>query len=125
MAHGHVQGINSEEIHVMAESVFRNGVPLVRIAKSGRDGLNIWAVYKNKAPIRKAELNYTTDAGQWENRKWNTIAAVLDAKARKVSARLPKEATAYYFNLVDDRDLVVSSEHEEILPNKTKGGDVQ
>ena len=126
MAHGHGgPGENPKEIQVMAESLFRNGVPLARIAKRGREGLNVWAVFKNKAPITKAELNYTTDAGPWENRKWETIPAVLDAKAGKVSARLPKEATVYYFNLVDDRDLVVSSEHEEMLPNKANGGDVQ
>ena len=41
---------------------------------------------------------------------------MLDAKAGKVSAKLPKNATVYYFNLADNRDLVVSSEHEEILP---------
>jgi dienelactone hydrolase len=122
MAHGHGgPGENPQEIQAMAESLFRNGVPLVRIDRSGRQGLDVWAVFATGVPITKTELNYTTDTGQWQNRKWETIPAELDVKAGKVSARLPKEATVYYFNLVDNRDLVVSSEHEELQLNKVNG----
>jgi hypothetical protein len=122
MAHGHGgPGENPQEIQAMAESLFRNGVPLVRIDRSGRQGLDVWAVFATGAPITKTELNYTTDTGQWQNRKWETIPAELDVKAGKVSARLPEEATVYYFNLVDNRDLVVSSEHEELQLNKVNG----
>jgi hypothetical protein len=90
--------------------------------KSGRKGLNVWARFATTAPITKAELNYTTDTGPWQKRRWETIPARLDTKRRKASARLPKGTTVYYFNLLDNRDLVVSSEHEELLPNKAKGG---
>ena len=120
MPHAHMPGANPKEISVMADSLFRKGVPLARIARSGREGLNVWAVFKNKAPIAKAELNYTTDTGPWQNRKWETIPAVLNAKAGKVSARLPKETAVYYLNLVDNRDLVVSTEHEVVRSNETK-----
>jgi hypothetical protein len=126
MAHGHGgPGENPKEIQAMAESLFRNGAPLARMDKSGRKGLNVWARFATTAPITKAELNYTIDTGAWQKRRWETIPARLDTKGGKASARLPKGATVYYFNLLDNRDLVVSSEHEELLQNKAKGGRVR
>jgi dienelactone hydrolase len=115
MPHGHGgPGENPEEIHAMAEQLLRKGIPLARITKSGREGLNAWARFKNKIPIKRAELNYTTDTGTWLDRKWETIPAVLDLKSGKIFATLPRGTTVYYFNLIDERDLVVSSEHEEL-----------
>ena len=63
-------------------------------------------------PINNAELNYTTDTGEWQKRRWETLPAVLNAKSRKVSAEVPRDATVYFINLIDDRDLVVSTDHE-------------
>ena len=74
--------------------------------------------FHGQVPIVKAELNCTTDTGRWQERKWSTVAAALDAKAGRVSAALPRETTVYYFNLIDARDLVVSSEHEELSAKK-------
>lgn len=126
MAHGHGgPGENPKEIQAMAESLFRNGAPLARADKSGRKGLHVWTRFAPAAPITRAELNYTKDTGQWQNRKWETIPATLETKRGKASARLPKGTTVYYFNLLDNRDLVVSSEHEELLGNKAKGGGVR
>lgn len=114
MPHGHPQGVTPVEIQVFAESLFRKGVPLARVTGDGREGLRAWVTFKSKQPIKKAELNYTTDTGTWQKRTWVAIPAVLDTKTRKVTADLPKDATVYFFNLTDDRDLVVSSEHEVI-----------
>jgi dienelactone hydrolase len=116
MPHGHGgPGENPEEIHVLAESLFRGGVPLARITGNGRKNLNAWASFESECPVIKAELNYTNDTGKWQDRKWETIPALLDTKGKKISAALPRYATVYYFNLIDERDLVVSSEHEELL----------
>lgn len=57
MGHAHVPGANPQEILVIADSLFSHGVPLSRITRSGREGLDVWAAFKNKAPIVKAELN--------------------------------------------------------------------
>jgi hypothetical protein len=119
MPHGHGgPGENPKEIHAMAESLFRNGVPLARVTKSGRDGSNAWACFDSKSPIVKAELNYTTGTNTWKERLWQTVPASLDTGAGKASAELPKDVSVYYFNLVDERNLVVSSEHEEIRQDK-------
>ncbi|MFA6549582.1 MAG: acetylxylan esterase [Candidatus Margulisiibacteriota bacterium] len=126
MPHGHGgPGENPEEIHAAAESLFRNGVPLARITGSGRKDFNAWASFKSECPVIKVELNYTTDTGKWQDRKWDTLPAVLDAKAGKIYATLPKATTVYYFNLIDERSLIVSSEHEEMSPDKTNGSDVK
>jgi dienelactone hydrolase len=111
MPHGHEPGVKPKEIQVFADNILRKGAPLARITGTGREGLKVWAAFESETPITKAELNYTTDTGQWEKRKWETLPAALNVKSRKVSAELPRDAAVYFFNLVDDRDLVVSSEH--------------
>ncbi len=115
MPHGHGgPGENPEEIYAMAESLFHNKAPLARIVKSGRDGQNAWTEYDSATPIVEAELNYTTDSGEWKNRNWQIIPAVIDTNTKHISAKLPQGVSVYYFNLVDDRSLIVSSEHETI-----------
>jgi len=42
------------------------------------------------------------------------VPADLDRTAARASATLPAETAAYYFNLTDERELVVSSEHVEV-----------
>ena len=113
MPHGHGgPGENPQEILAMAESVFRKGEPLARIIKSGRDDRNAWVFAESTAPIQNAELNFTTDAGKWQDRKWQSMPAAWDATTGKASATLPEATSVYYFNLTDNRDLVISSEHE-------------
>ena len=116
MPHGHIPGQTPKEIFAMAESLFTNGVPLARIIKIGRDDLNAWAFVESDVTIQTAELNFTTDIGKWQDRKWQTIPAVWDAASGKVSAALPEATAVYYFNLIDNRGLVVSCEHEVIKP---------
>lgn len=117
MPHGHGgPGENPEEIHAMAESIFANGTPLARITKMGRDDRNAWVQAESETPILKAEMNFTVDAGRWQDRNWQTLPAAWDEKTGMASAVLPEATTVYFFNLTDHRDLVVSSEHEVITP---------
>jgi len=117
MPHGHGgPGENPAEIHAMAESLFRDKPPMARITDRARNGREVRVAFESPTPIVRAELNYTKDAGVWKERKWETAPATLDAAAGKASAVLPEGVTVFYFNLVDGRDLVVSSEHEEVSP---------
>lgn len=112
MPHGHgPAGENPEEIRAIADAMFRDGVPLARVQEQGRDGAEVWVTCRSRAPIVKAELNYTTDVGKWQDRKWESIRAVVDSSAARVTATLPKDVAVYYLNLFDDRDRAVSSEH--------------
>lgn len=115
MPHGHGgPGENPKEIYGTAEAFLNNAVPLAQITKMGRKDSDAWVSFESKARIIKAELNYTTDIGEWKNRNWQTIPAIIDEKNKKVSSTLLKETKVYYFNLTDERGDVVSSEHEEL-----------
>jgi hypothetical protein len=113
MPHGHSAGQTPKEIFVFAESVLNGGDPLAKITGQGRTDRQAWVVFDSSHRIVKAELNVTKDLGLWPDRKWEVLPAELD-KAGRVTATLPAGTTVYYFNLIDDRDCVVSSEHEEL-----------
>lgn len=114
MPHGHgAAGENPEEIHVFANSILRNGVPLPRITEQGVAGDAAWAVFKSTVKVTKAELCFTRKTGRWQDREWEAQPAMIDEVTSKVTATIPADATVFYLNLVDDRDCVVSSEHTE------------
>jgi len=112
MVHGQPQGTAPEEIAAMADSLFRGGPPLAQITSQGVTGRSAWAAFASARPITRADFNFTCDKGLWQERKWRSVAAELSAATGKAQADLPDGATAYYFNLVDDRGLTVSTEHE-------------
>jgi hypothetical protein len=56
-------------------------------------------------------LLYTEDEGPWTNRRWQTVPAVVDQAAKTATATLPPKAKVYYLNLIDERELIVSTEH--------------
>lgn len=119
MPHGHGgPGENPEEIHAMANALLGSGVGLPKITRQDRNGPDAWMEFESPETIIKAELNYTADKGNWQDRKWTTIPANLDSERKRVSVRLPSETSVFFFNITDKRNLVVSSEHEEIEPNK-------
>lgn len=115
MPHGHNgPGENPAEILAFADEQFGRGQPMSKIVAQGRDGRQVWAQFEASTPIQRAELNYTCEAGRWSDRKWETIPAAIDPNAHKVTAQLPEGVTVYYLNLIDQRDLLVSTEHQEI-----------
>lgn len=109
-AHGGA-GEKPEEIRVFVDSLLKGGDPLASVIASGRDGAQVWATYASKAPVTKAELNYTREVGKWQDRRWEAIPAVM--KNNRISAELPEGARVYYFNLFDERNCAVSTEHVE------------
>ena len=132
MVHGQGQGAAPEEIAAFADSIVRpsrasgssdGSPPLARLTGQGTDGKTAWARFAAARPVVKAEFNFTRDGGLWKDRKWQTAAAELkaaegpgDAKAmpgREVRATVPDGATAWYFNLIDERGLITSTEHQE------------
>ncbi len=115
MPHGHGgAGENPEEIHAFADSILRDGQGMARITGRGREGGRAWITFKSPRPIARAELILTLDTGKWQARKWDSSPAPLDAAASRVSAVLPDGVKVYYFNLIDEQGLVLSSEHEEM-----------
>ncbi len=116
MDHGHGSGWAPPEIYAFAKAAVGRGEKLVEVTRHSAEGGRAAAEFR--APtgvnVQSAELNYTTDDGPWLERYWNTVPASVDGSARRVVADPPPEATAWFFNLMDSRGLLVSSEHGEL-----------
>jgi hypothetical protein len=61
-------------------------------------------------PVLRAELNYTLDSGTWNKRAWTAVPAQLDVARHTARVTIPKGATAFYIDLIDNRNLIVSSD---------------
>jgi hypothetical protein len=96
---------------VFANAALRGGKPLPVITRQGEAEGKVWATFKSDVPIAKAELAYTRDSGKWQDRKWETMPAEIDAASHRVWAGVPEGATVFYLNLFDARNCVVSTEH--------------
>jgi dienelactone hydrolase len=114
MSHGHGPGEKPEEIRAFADEIIAGGTALAKITSQGRDRKTVWATFESAAPVVAAELNFTRDLGEWQKRRWDSVAAVLDKRQKKVTGVLPEGAKVYYLNLIDERGFYVSSEHREI-----------
>ncbi len=107
MRHGHADGAAPEEILAFADSILNKQAALPKITGTTPGEVR----YKSKRAVVKAELNFTKDEGRWQDRKWESIPAVLDAKAHVAHAEIPQGVKVWYLNLFDEKGLVVSSEH--------------
>ena len=115
MPHGHGgAGENPDEIRVFADSILRQGPALARLTGTCRKGRRVEAFYESPAPILRAELNYTVNPGNGVDRVWDTLPATILPEGGRVLAELPDSVSAWYFNLIDAREGVVSSEHETL-----------
>jgi hypothetical protein len=113
MKHSHPDGATPEQIYVYAKAKLVGGPALIKIEKQGVSLEEAWAIYGKQAKPVKAELCFTRATGKWQDRYWETIPASIDAKSRRVTARIPETSRACYLNLVDERGLIVSTEHHE------------
>lgn len=113
MKHSHPDGAKPEEIFAYAKAKLMGGPNLVEIRKQGMLQQEVWAIYGTKTKPVKAELAFTRDTGKWQDRKWETIPAKIDTNSRRVAASIPESARVYYLNLIDERGLIVSTEHHE------------
>jgi len=101
-----------DEVDVFVDSVLRGGAPLPRLGPPKIDGDRVSARVISPDSVKQAALCYTTDAGEWQKRHWQTLPAEL--KGNTITARLPSQRPlVWYLSLTDERGLRVSTEHEE------------
>lgn len=110
MPHDHPPAGDPPEIMAFANAIVQGGEPLAMIDKQSLNAEVATVHWVSTLAITKAELVYTTDSGDWTKRYWKTQAARIDSGST-ASANIPPGATAYYFNLYDTRNCIVSSEH--------------
>jgi hypothetical protein len=109
MPHSHDEGERPEEIFAFADHLLRSMPPLASVEAPRQRGELVWLSYTAQIPIVKADFNYTTDNGEWKDRRWNTVIAESQSPHR-FQVELPYGVTAYYFNLIDEHGLTVSSD---------------
>jgi hypothetical protein len=110
MPHGHI-GFMSNEAVAFADEITNNSILLPEIGKVERTGNQVSVKVDGNKEIIKAELCYTLHGAKRSNRIWESIPALISGKT--VSAALPENATAFYFNITNERQLMVSSEYIE------------
>jgi dienelactone hydrolase len=112
LPHGHIWTFN--EVDVFADSVLRGGPPLPRLEQPKIDGDRVRVKVISPVPAKEAVLNYTTDSGEWQKRRWQSSPAELTDNI--VIAHLPEQRPlVWYLAVTDERGLRVSTEHEEWL----------
>jgi len=85
--------------------------------KDGRDGDTVWVRFReNGNKVVKANLLYTDNGGD-RYEEWYRVEAKVGPNG-KASATLPKDATHYLFNLIDDRHYLVS--HPAMIPENLR-----
>lgn len=106
--HGHIW--TYREVDAFLDSQLRGSEPLANLSAASMADGKLTAKCSCKSPIAKAELVYTTDIGNWQTRRWSTVAA--EVRGENVSAQLPSERPLTCFlNVTDERGLTVSTPH--------------
>ena len=102
-----------DEVDVFVDSVLRGRPPLPRLGPTQIEGDRVSAKVVSPRPVKLAVLDYTTDTGEWQKRRWHTSPA--DLKDNTITARLPGQRPVVWFlSITDERGLRVSTEHEEM-----------
>lgn len=109
LKHGHIW--TNEEVDVFVDSVLRDGLPLPRLGRTNTHGDRLSVKVISPLPIKQAALNYTTESGDWQKRRWQTVPAEINGDT--ITARLPApRPVAWFLSVTDERGLRVSTEHE-------------
>lgn len=109
MRHGHGPGWAPEEIGVFVDSVLKDGTPLPHVgALEVSDDGTVSVSVESETPIVEAELHYTTETGLRKERKWDSLAAVVEG-SRVIAEGLPKEANTWVMTVTDERGAMVTS----------------
>jgi len=112
MKHGHGAGWRPSEIYAFADSIVKDSRPLVKLAQPKIAGDQITVSFSSSSKVTQSELLYTRDRGLWPKRRWETAPA--SRSGSMISATVPDGAAVVFFNLIDERDLMVSSEFVQI-----------
>jgi dienelactone hydrolase len=113
LPHGHPQGWAPVEIGLFVDQHLRGDRPLARIESVKRAGARVAVKFRTEVPLVRVALHYTTDAGPWQKRAWQTKEARVAGDV--VRAELPTARPLVYFlTLTDRRKATVSTEHEVV-----------
>lgn len=104
--HGMTQCWTERTIFDFADSVLA-GLPVPNLSGIRREGEWVTVQVECDRKIRQAELNFTRATGYWQDRCWNRQSVPVENGSLK--ARIPRAASALYFNLFTEDDCCYSS----------------
>jgi dienelactone hydrolase len=108
MPHGHL--FDFPEFFHFADQYLKGGTPLPVISRPVLKGGKVTATVKSPTPMLRARLHYTTGPhARNQQRKWMTRELLIEGK-RLSGEGPPDTASAWYLDLRDDRDILVSSQ---------------
>jgi hypothetical protein len=108
MKHGHL--FDFPEFFVVADHYLRNGTALPFVSRPTLGDGNLKANVKTKTKLLTARLHFTKGPhSDNKEREWMTKALNITGTLIQGAAP-PEEATAYYIDVRDERDVLVSSE---------------
>ncbi|MCM8542690.1 MAG: prolyl oligopeptidase family serine peptidase, partial [Lentisphaeraceae bacterium] len=111
MPHGHGPVWRTKECYAFADSVVKGAPALLKVSTPNIQQNKVSAEVTGEA--KSVDLIYTIDKDKiWPDREWKTTKAEINGS--QVSATIPKDAIAIFFNAKDSRGLMVSSEFLEI-----------
>ncbi len=112
LPHGHIWTF--PEVDCFVDSILKNGEPLPKLKPMKINNGVATITFSAKVPVTKAELNYTSEVGEWQKRLWKSVPAQI--ANGKVTAELPSERPlVFYLSVTDQRDVTVSTPHV-VLP---------
>ncbi|MCL5129584.1 S9 family peptidase [Algibacter sp. L4_22] len=109
MVHGHKPGWEPKEIYAFANSILKNGIPLIKIEKPKSKGNKASVSFRSEKEVKKVEFIYTKDSGEWSKRKWKKSQANISGS--KINAQIPEGAICAFFAAIDEDNLMVSSDY--------------
>ena len=77
-----------------------------KIVANGNEGKEVWAEFKEKGnKVKKAQILYTLNGGE-RSEEW--YVANAEVNQNRVLGTLPEGSTHYFFNLIDEKNFLVS-----------------
>lgn len=108
MRHGHI--FTFPEFYGFVDQYLRDGIPMPVVARPIVKGGQLTTTVQSKTKLISANLHYTTGPHpQNKTRAWKTIPLKVDGQ-KIHGAAPPKNATAWYIDVRDERKYLVSSE---------------
>jgi dienelactone hydrolase len=111
MRHSHEAGWAPAEIAAFVDSALKEGPPLLRLHRPILTATTVTTKVEGDS-LAAGQLNFTTDVGKWQDRKWQIFDAKWESTQRRLTAELPTtRPITFFFTATDNRGLITSSEH--------------
>jgi dienelactone hydrolase len=108
MRHGHPPGWAPQEIGLFIDSFCRGGKPLPVPATPRIEDGQLRVPYQSAAPLKEAQLHFTTDGGLRAKRTWKSQPAVIKDGVI-TTAPPPTDANTWFVSLTDERGAMVTT----------------